>query len=84
MERLYPWPIEELKAELAKYPDARVKWVQDEPVNQGPWPTYALSVVPELGREVEPVTRAASSTTAVGTAKRHLEEAKVLIAEAFK
>ncbi len=84
VERLYPWPIEELKAELAKYPDARVKWVQDEPVNQGPWPTYALSVVPELGREVEPVTRAASSTTAVGTAKRHLEEAKVLIAEAFK
>lgn len=84
VERLYPWPIEELKSELDKYPDATVRWVQDEPVNQGPWPTYALSVVPELGRPVQPVTRPASSTTAVGTAKRHLEEAKVLIAEAFK
>ena len=65
------------------YPGAKVKWVQDEPFNQGPWPSYHLNVVPQLGREVEPVTRAASSTTAVGTAKRHLEEAKVLIGQAF-
>ncbi|RHW26836.1 multifunctional oxoglutarate decarboxylase/oxoglutarate dehydrogenase thiamine pyrophosphate-binding subunit/dihydrolipoyllysine-residue succinyltransferase subunit [Nocardioides immobilis] len=83
VERLYPWPIEELKAELDKYPDAKVRWVQDEPFNQGPWPSYCLNVVPELGRPVEPVTRLASSTTAVGTAKRHLEEAKVLIGKAF-
>ncbi|MDZ5620844.1 multifunctional oxoglutarate decarboxylase/oxoglutarate dehydrogenase thiamine pyrophosphate-binding subunit/dihydrolipoyllysine-residue succinyltransferase subunit [Nocardioides sp. HM23] len=83
IERLYPWPVEELNAELAKYPNAKVKWVQDEPFNQGPWPSYHLNVAPQLDREVEPVTREASSTTAVGTAKRHLEEAKVLIAEAF-
>ena len=83
VEQLYPWPVEAIKAELAKYPNARVKWVQDEPYNQGPWPSYYLNVVPHLGREIEPVTRAASSTTAVGTAKRHLEEAKVLIGEAF-
>ncbi|WP_249666099.1 multifunctional oxoglutarate decarboxylase/oxoglutarate dehydrogenase thiamine pyrophosphate-binding subunit/dihydrolipoyllysine-residue succinyltransferase subunit [Nocardioides faecalis] len=83
VEQLYPWPVEEIKAELDKYPNAKVRWVQDEPFNQGPWPTYHLNVVPQLGREVEPVTRAASSTTAVGTAKRHLEEAKVLIGQAF-
>lgn len=83
VEQLYPWPIEAIKAELAKYPGAKVKWVQDEPYNQGPWPSYYLNVVPQLDREIEPVTRAASSTTAVGTAKRHLEEAKVLIGEAF-
>ncbi|KAA1420862.1 multifunctional oxoglutarate decarboxylase/oxoglutarate dehydrogenase thiamine pyrophosphate-binding subunit/dihydrolipoyllysine-residue succinyltransferase subunit [Nocardioides humilatus] len=84
VEQLYPWPIEELKAELARFPDAKIKWVQDEPFNQGPWPTYALNVVPALDRPVEAVTRKASSTTAVGTAKRHLEEAKVLIAKAFE
>jgi 2-oxoglutarate dehydrogenase E1 component len=83
VERLYPWPVDELKAELAKYPDATVRWVQDEPFNQGPWPSYSLNVVPQLDREVEPITRDASSTTAVGTAKRHLEEAKVIVAEAF-
>lgn len=84
VEQLYPWPVEEIKAELDKYPGAKVKWVQDEPFNQGPWPSYHLNVVPHLGREIEPVTRTASSTTAVGTAKRHLEEAKVLIGKAFE
>jgi 2-oxoglutarate decarboxylase len=83
VEQLYPWPVEEIKAELAKYPDAKVRWVQDEPFNQGPWPSYHLNVVPELGRTVEPVTRAASSTTAVGTVKRHAEEAKVLFDAAY-
>ncbi|HEY0888356.1 MAG TPA: multifunctional oxoglutarate decarboxylase/oxoglutarate dehydrogenase thiamine pyrophosphate-binding subunit/dihydrolipoyllysine-residue succinyltransferase subunit [Nocardioides sp.] len=84
VEQLYPWPIEELKAEIAKYPNlTTVRWVQDEPVNQGPWPTYALSVLPELGVEVEPVTRIASTTTAVGTVKRHLAEQAELIGRAF-
>lgn len=83
VEQLYPWPTEQVRAELDKYPNATVKWVQDEPYNQGPWPSFYLNVVPHLGRAIQPVTRAASSTTAVGTAKRHQEEAKVLIGEAF-
>lgn len=83
VEQLYPWPTAEIQAELAKYPNARVKWVQDEPFNQGPWPTFALNIVPELARPVEAVTRPASSTTAVGTVKRHQEEAKVLFDKAF-
>ncbi|HSX67258.1 multifunctional oxoglutarate decarboxylase/oxoglutarate dehydrogenase thiamine pyrophosphate-binding subunit/dihydrolipoyllysine-residue succinyltransferase subunit [Nocardioides sp.] len=83
VEQLYPWPTAEIQAELAKYPNAKVKWVQDEPFNQGPWPTFALNIAPELGRPVEAVTRPASSTTAVGTVKRHQEEAKVLFDKAF-
>ncbi|MDO7867339.1 multifunctional oxoglutarate decarboxylase/oxoglutarate dehydrogenase thiamine pyrophosphate-binding subunit/dihydrolipoyllysine-residue succinyltransferase subunit [Nocardioides jiangxiensis] len=83
VEQLYPWPTAEIAAELAKYPNAKVKWVQDEPFNQGPWPTFALNIVPELGRAVEPVTRPASSTTAVGTAKRHQVENAELLARAF-
>jgi 2-oxoglutarate dehydrogenase E1 component len=83
VEQLYPWPIEEIKAELAKYPNANVKWVQDEPFNQGPWPSYVLNVVHELGRPVQPVTRPSSSTTAVGTAKRHQVENAELLGRAF-
>jgi len=83
VEQLYPWPVEELQAELAKYPGAAVKWVQDEPYNQGPWPSYHLNVVPQLGRDVEPITRVESSTTAVGTVKRHLVEQKELLERAF-
>ncbi|TCJ31156.1 multifunctional oxoglutarate decarboxylase/oxoglutarate dehydrogenase thiamine pyrophosphate-binding subunit/dihydrolipoyllysine-residue succinyltransferase subunit [Nocardioides jejuensis] len=83
VEQLYPWPTAEIAAELAKYPNATVKWVQDEPFNQGPWPTFALNIVPELGRPVQAVTRPASSTTAVGTAKRHQVENAELLARAF-
>ncbi|WP_017935453.1 multifunctional oxoglutarate decarboxylase/oxoglutarate dehydrogenase thiamine pyrophosphate-binding subunit/dihydrolipoyllysine-residue succinyltransferase subunit [Nocardioides sp. Iso805N] len=83
-EQLYPWPIEELKAELATYPNLKnVRWIQDEPRNQGPWPTFALNVVPELGVPVQSITRSASTTTAVGTSKRHLAEQKELLDQAF-
>ena len=83
-EQLYPWPIEELRAETASYPNLKqVKWVQDEPLNQGPWPTFALNIAPELGRPVEVIARSASTTTAVGTSKRHLTEQKDLLDSLF-
>ena len=83
-EQLYPWPIEELKTEIASYPNLKtVKWVQDEPFNQGPWPTFALNVAPQLGVPVQVVSRAASTTTAVGTSKRHLAEQQELLDQAF-
>ncbi|HMO50978.1 MAG TPA: 2-oxoglutarate dehydrogenase E1 component [Kiritimatiellia bacterium] len=38
VEQLYPFPSEELTAEIAKYPKAReVCWAQEEPQNQGAW-----------------------------------------------
>ncbi len=85
VERLYPEPVEDIKAEIAKYPNLKhVRWVQDEPANMGPWPYYALNVVGELGVEVTPVTRSASSSPSVGTAKRHLAEQKDLLDLAFE
>ena len=45
VERLYPLPITELATELARYPAAEsVTWVQEEPANQGAWPTMALKL----------------------------------------
>jgi multifunctional 2-oxoglutarate metabolism enzyme len=85
VEQLYPRPLDDLKAEIARYPRlSTVRWVQDEPVNQGPWPHYALNVAPELDATVEPVTRQASSSPSVGTVKRHLEEQKDLLERAFR
>jgi 2-oxoglutarate decarboxylase len=59
-----------------------VRWVQDEPKNMGPWPHYQLNVWPEIGK-VEAITRPALSSPSVGTAKRHAEEQKALMAAAF-
>ncbi len=83
IEQLYPSPVEAIKAELARYPHlTTVRWVQDEPRNMGPWPYYQLNVWPTI-TAVEPVTRPALSSPSVGTAKRHAEEQKALMAAAF-
>ena len=45
VEQLYPRPLDDIKHEIARYPNLKtVRWVQDEPVNMGPWPHYALNV----------------------------------------
>ncbi|MFL6135867.1 MAG: multifunctional oxoglutarate decarboxylase/oxoglutarate dehydrogenase thiamine pyrophosphate-binding subunit/dihydrolipoyllysine-residue succinyltransferase subunit, partial [Nocardioidaceae bacterium] len=85
VERLYPRPVEEIKAELAKYPNVKnVRWVQDEPANMGAWPHYALNLTRELdGVPFSPVARAESSSPSVGQHSRHLEEQKTLMQQAF-
>jgi 2-oxoglutarate dehydrogenase E1 component len=84
VEQLYPQPLDDIRAEIARYPHLKqVRWVQDEPVNMGPWPFYALNVVPELDAQVEAVTREASSSPSVGTVKRHAAEQKDLLDRAF-
>jgi 2-oxoglutarate dehydrogenase E1 component len=84
VERLYPHPLEELKAEIARYPHLRsVRWVQDEPINMGPAPHYRLNVFNQLGHEVEVISRPPSSSPSVGQHSRHVEEQKGLLEQAF-
>lgn len=84
VEQLYPRPVDAIKAEIARYPHLKqVRWVQDEPLNMGPWPHYALNVWPEVDAQVVPVTRPESSSPAVGTVKRHQAEQKELLERAF-
>jgi 2-oxoglutarate dehydrogenase E1 component len=80
VERLYPLPISELRAELARYPAAEsVTWVQEEPANQGAWPTMALKLPRVLGREVRVVSLPASSAPATGSAAQHAATHKEII-----
>jgi 2-oxoglutarate dehydrogenase E1 component len=86
MEQLYPRPLEELNAVLAGFPNAtEVRWVQDEPANQGPWPHLALHLPGNLERDlpISLVSRAESSTTAVGSHNRHVDEQEALMDQAF-
>ncbi|MGP4114107.1 multifunctional oxoglutarate decarboxylase/oxoglutarate dehydrogenase thiamine pyrophosphate-binding subunit/dihydrolipoyllysine-residue succinyltransferase subunit [Streptomyces sp. 4N509B] len=80
LERLYPLPTEEIQAELARYAGAStLVWAQEEPANQGAWPFIALNLEHELTR----VSRPASSSPAVGSAKRHQDEQQQLLNEVF-
>ncbi|MFS2293403.1 MAG: multifunctional oxoglutarate decarboxylase/oxoglutarate dehydrogenase thiamine pyrophosphate-binding subunit/dihydrolipoyllysine-residue succinyltransferase subunit [Actinomadura sp.] len=85
IERLYPPPVDEIKAELAKYPsDVEVVWVQDEPANMGAWPFMALKLPHHIeGLRMSRISRPASSSPAVGSAKLHQAEQEALIARVF-
>ena len=84
LEQFYPAPIDELNAVLAKYPNAEVVWVQDEPENQGAWPFIALEVAPQLnGRSIRTVARAAAAAPSTGLAKVHAAEQEAVISQAL-
>ncbi|WP_156201525.1 multifunctional oxoglutarate decarboxylase/oxoglutarate dehydrogenase thiamine pyrophosphate-binding subunit/dihydrolipoyllysine-residue succinyltransferase subunit, partial [Actinotalea caeni] len=88
LEELYPFPAEELVAELGRYrDDAELVWVQDEPSNQGAWSFVGYQMrfkVPELqGRPVAHVSRRPAAAPATGSGKVHKSQQQELIAEAF-
>jgi multifunctional 2-oxoglutarate metabolism enzyme len=95
IERLYPLPGAELQAELAKYSKAqKYVWAQEEPANQGAWPFIALNLIdhldlvlgaaPDNADRLRRVSRPASSSPAVGFAKRHQEQQQRLVDEVFE
>ncbi|MGW7421792.1 multifunctional oxoglutarate decarboxylase/oxoglutarate dehydrogenase thiamine pyrophosphate-binding subunit/dihydrolipoyllysine-residue succinyltransferase subunit [Streptomyces sp. NPDC054813] len=84
VERLYPFPGEELVAELGRFPaGVEVRWVQEEPENQGAW----FFVGPRLHRlgdhAPECVSRPEAPAPAVGSARRHAIEQNALVTSAF-
>jgi 2-oxoglutarate dehydrogenase E1 component len=85
LDQLYPFPKNELRAEIARHSNAReIVWVQEEPANMG-----ALSyVLPRIehyiqGIPVRSVKRSASASPATGSAKAHELEQRTLITLAF-
>ena len=84
LEQIYPLPTEALQAELAKYPNAEVVWVQEEPANQGAYPFIALNLPEVLGdRPLLRVTRRASASPAVGSLAVHEAQQREIVASAF-
>jgi len=85
VEQLYPRPVEQLRAALERFPKlAELRWVQDEPANQGAWPHMALHLTRELdGLPFYRVSRPESSSPSVGQHSRHAEEQKALLSQAF-
>jgi 2-oxoglutarate dehydrogenase E1 component len=80
LEQLHPFPKKQLDAELAKYPKAKVYWVQEEPENMGYW-NFMLRY---MRRELEDViSRKPSASPATGYNKIHVKEQKDLVARAF-
>ena len=83
VEQLYPMPEAEIQAALSAHPDAQVRWVQDEPANQGAWPFYGLNLPARIGKLITPISRAASASPATGNHHHHDDEQIALIQAAF-
>jgi 2-oxoglutarate dehydrogenase E1 component len=85
VEQLYPFPEDEVAAEMDRHAKAtEFVWVQEEPKNMGAHDF----IIPELerlsrGRPVLSVSRSASASPATGSGKAHEMEQKTLISLAF-
>ncbi len=77
VEQLYPWPFEQVAAQLAAFPDAReIVWLQEEPENMGPWNSVKGRLYEAHGdtHSIRRVSRTESGSPATGSARIHLQE----------
>lgn len=86
IEMLHPIPFNRLREAFEAYPNAKeIRFCQDEPANQGPWP-FLNEHLPELIPGMLPmkrVSRRAQASTATGLSKVHAVEQEALLKEAF-
>ncbi|HNF03953.1 MAG TPA: multifunctional oxoglutarate decarboxylase/oxoglutarate dehydrogenase thiamine pyrophosphate-binding subunit/dihydrolipoyllysine-residue succinyltransferase subunit, partial [Mycobacterium sp.] len=87
VEQLAPLPKRRLANTLDSYPNAReFFWVQEEPANQGAWPTFGLTLpelLPEKLTGIKRISRRAMSAPSSGSSKVHAVEQQEIIDEAF-
>ncbi|GAA4549302.1 multifunctional oxoglutarate decarboxylase/oxoglutarate dehydrogenase thiamine pyrophosphate-binding subunit/dihydrolipoyllysine-residue succinyltransferase subunit [Pseudonocardia xishanensis] len=87
VEQLYPVPDRQLASVLERYPNAQdVRWVQEEPANQGAWPHMGLELpekLPERLAGIKRVSRRRMAAPAAGSSKVHEVEQRELIDKAF-
>ncbi len=85
VEQLYPFPVDEYQAVLARYPQAsELVWCQEEPQNQGAW----FQIRHRLQDLAQPRTvyyagRGAAAAPATGVAKQHDAEQRRLVETAL-
>ncbi|MCU1345474.1 MAG: 2-oxoglutarate dehydrogenase, component, partial [Acidimicrobiia bacterium] len=86
VEQLFPFPKDQLKDVLTRYPNARdVVWLQEEPKNMGAWRFMydRAHQIEDQGYEVRCVARVESGSPATGSSKIHEQELNDLMDETF-
>ena len=87
VEQLYPFPYEEVAAELKRFPNAtEIMWSQEEPKNQGAWYQirHRLEKVLGANQRLTTTSRPASASPAVGYAVKHKAGLDGLLEDAMK
>ncbi|OWY39196.1 2-oxoglutarate dehydrogenase E1 component [Xenophilus sp. AP218F] len=86
IEQLYPFPTEQVAAELARFSQAKeVMWVQEEPRNQGAWYQirHRLEGLLVGKQQLSFAGRPSSASPAVGYMSKHVAQLKAFVEEAM-
>jgi 2-oxoglutarate dehydrogenase E1 component len=87
IEQLYPFPMEDVRAAIAEYENAKdFVWCQEEPQNQGAWycSQHNFSAAIPDDASLHYAGRPASASPAVGYMSVHLKQQKALVEDALK
>ena len=87
LEQLYPFPHDELQAEIDRYTNAKeVIWCQEEPGNQGAWHRIQHYLLRHMrpNQVLAYALRASAASPAVGYAARHKFTQNELVEAAFR
>ena len=82
VEQLYPFPRDELQAQLKQYENVKdIVWCQEEPENQGAWyiMRHRFEACLAKGQRLHYAGRPAAAAPAVGYMKLHLQQQAELI-----
>jgi 2-oxoglutarate dehydrogenase E1 component len=82
LEQIYPFPLEALRAEIARFPGAQLVWCQEEPRNMGAWP-FLEERLAGLGIELAYAGRPRASSPATGSHARHVAEQRYVVERAL-
>jgi 2-oxoglutarate decarboxylase len=88
IEQLYPLPERKLNELLDRYPNVNdIRWVQEEPANQGAWPHLGLVIpeaLPRVQGKLTRVSRRPMAAPASGFSKVHEVEQRAVVTKAFE
>ncbi|EFX79624.1 hypothetical protein DAPPUDRAFT_197428 [Daphnia pulex] len=87
IEQICPFPFDLIRDEINKYPNAQLKWAQEEHKNMGVWsfvqPRFHTAMQGSSERRLSYVGRGVSASPATGSKRQHLKEAAQLLEDAF-
>ncbi len=86
IEQLYPFPTDQFRAEINKYPNLKeCVWCQEEPLNQGAWYQSKHHLIDNLSENIKLsyAGREASASPAVGNFQVHIEQQKAVVQTAL-
>jgi 2-oxoglutarate dehydrogenase E1 component len=86
VEQLYPFPKQQLREVLKRYPNAReLIWLQEEPENMGGWGfvEHRIWRLKDEGYDLRHVARVESGSPATGSKVIHDQEVADLMEQTF-